>query len=49
MINYIAEYKYKRVDWTDFKKIYEQFIRENYDNNRVNKILNEIDWNKCLA
>ena len=47
--NYIAQYKYKSVDWTDFKKIYEQFVNDKYENKKASQILNEIDWNKCIT
>ena len=49
MRNYISQYKYKSVDWTDFKKIYEEFVNKVYEQKKAKEILNSIDWNKYLT
>ena len=49
MANYIDTYKYKSVDWTDFKKIYEENVSKKMDKNNANQILNSIDWDKWVT
>ena len=49
MRNYIGEYKYESVDWTDLKKNYEHFVNDKYENKKVSQILNQIDWNRCIT
>ena len=46
MGNYIEKYKYKSVDWTDFKSVYEEYVNKKYEGRKARKILNVIDWNK---
>ena len=43
---YIKTYKYKSVDWTDFKNVYEDFVNKKFEGRNARKILNVIDWNK---
>ena len=43
---YIKTYKYKSVDWTDFKKVYEDYVNKKFEGRNARKILNVIDWNK---
>ena len=43
---YIETYKYKSVDWTDFKKVYEDYVNKKFEGRNARKILNVIDWNK---
>ena len=49
MGNYIEKYKYKSVDWTDFKSVYEEFVKQNYEGRNARKILNVIDWDKWVT
>ena len=49
MSKYIDTYKYKSVDWTDFKKIYEEYVTEKMNRRNARKILNSIDWNKWVT
>ena len=49
MSKYIDTYKYKSVDWTDFKKIYEEYVTEKMNRRNSKKILNSIDWNKWIT
>ena len=49
MSKYIDTYKYKSVDWTDFKKIYEEHVTEKLNRRNARKILNGIDWNKWVT
>ena len=49
MSKYIDTYKYKSVDWTDFKKIYEEYVTEKNNRRIARKILNGIDWNKWVT
>ena len=49
MGNYIEKYKYKSVDWTDFKSVYEEFVKQNYEGRNARKILNVIDWEKWVT
>ena len=46
---YINKYKYKSVDWTDFKSVYEEYINSKYEGRKARKILNVIDWNKWVT
>ena len=43
---YIKTYKYKSVDWTDFKNVYEDYVNKKFEGRNARKILNIIDWNK---
>ena len=43
---YIKTYKYKSVDWTDFKNVYEDYVNKKFEGRNARKILNVIDWNK---
>ena len=49
MSKYIETYKYKSVDWTDFKKIYEEYVGEKINRRNARRILNSIDWNKWVT
>ena len=49
MSKYIDTYKYKSVDWTDFKKIYEEYVTEKNNRRIARKILNGIDWSKWVT
>jgi len=49
MGNYIEKYKYKSVDWTDFKSVYEEYVNKKYEGRKARKILNVIDWNKWVT
>ena len=46
---YINTYKYKSVDWTDFKNIYEDYVNKKFEGRNARKILNVIDWNKWTS
>ena len=48
MRDYIAKYKYKSVDWVDFKNVYEEFVNKKYDEKKASELLNKIDWNKYI-
>ncbi len=49
MSKYIDTFKYKSVDWTDFKQIYEEYVTEKMNRRNSRKILNSIDWNKWVT
>ena len=49
MSKYIDTYKYKSVDWTDFKKVYEEYVTEKNNRRIARKILNGIDWNNWVT
>ena len=49
MATYIDTYKYKSVDWTDFKKIYEEYVNQKMNKRNVRRILNSIDWDKWVT
>ena len=49
MSKYIDTYKYQSVDWTDFKKVYEECVTEKLNRRNARKILNGIDWNKWVT
>lgn len=49
MSKYIDTFKYKSVDWTDFKQIYEEYVTEKMNRSNSRKILNSIDWNKWVT
>ena len=49
MRNYIKLYKYKSVDWINFKEVFEDYIKKFFELNKANEILNTIDWNKWLT
>ena len=49
MSKYIETFKYKSVDWTDFKKIYEEYVGEKINRRNSRRILNSIDWNKWVT
>ena len=49
MGNYIERYKYKSVDWTDFKTVFEEYVNKKYEGRNARKILNVIDWNKWVT
>ena len=49
MGKYIEKYKYKSVDWTDFKSVYEEYVNNKYEGRNARKILNVIDWNKWVT
>ena len=49
MSRYIGTYKYKSVDWTDFKKIYEDYVSEKFNKKNGRMILNGIDWNQWIT
>ena len=46
---YIEKYKYKSVDWTAFKEVYEDFVNNKFEGRNARKILNVIDWNKWVT
>ena len=48
MGNYIEKFKYKSVDWTDFKGVYEEYVNKKYEGREARKILNVIDWEKWV-
>ena len=48
MRKYIKKYRYKSVDYTAFKEVLENTIKEKYDNKESEKIIKEIDWDKWL-
>ena len=48
MGNYIEKFKYKSVDWTDFKGVYEEYVNKKYEGRKARKILNVIDWEKWV-
>ena len=49
MGNYIEKFKYKSVDWTDFKNVYEEYVNKKYEGRKARTILNVIDWNKWVT
>ena len=49
MGQYIDKFKYKSVDWTDFKTVYEDFVNKKFEGRNARKILNVIDWNKWVT
>ena len=49
MSKYIDTFKYKSVDWTDFKNVYEEYVLEKFNRRNARKILNVIDWNKWVT
>ena len=49
MAKYIDTFKYKSVDWTDFKNVYEEYVLEKFNRRNARKILNVIDWNKWVT
>ena len=49
MAKYINTYKYKSVDWTDFKKIYEEYVSEKMNKRNARRLLNSIDWDKWVT
>ena len=49
MGNYIEKFKYKSVDWTDFKNVYEEYVNKKYEGRKARIILNVIDWNKWVT
>ena len=49
MSKYIDTFKYKSVDWTDFKNVYEECVLEKFNRRNARKILNVIDWNKWVT
>ena len=48
MQKYIKKYKYKSVDYTAFKEVLENVIKDNFEKNEAEKIIKEIDWDKWL-
>jgi leukotriene-A4 hydrolase len=48
MQKYIKKYRYKSVDYTAFKEVLENSIKEKYNNEESEKIIKEIDWDKWL-
>mgnify|MGYP002626235169 FL=1 len=48
MRKYIKKYRYKSVDYTAFKEVLEEVIKEKYDEKEGEKIIKEIDWDKWL-
>ena len=49
MAKYINAYKYKSVDWTDFKKIYEEYVSEKMNKRNARRLLSSIDWDKWVT
>ena len=49
MSRYIEKYKYKSVDWTAFKSVYEEYVKEKMHERIALNILNSIDWNKWVT
>ena len=49
MAKYINTYKYKSVDWTDFKKIYEEYVSEKMNKRNARRLLSSIDWDKWVT
>ena len=48
MRRYIKKYRLKSVDYTAFKEVLEEFIKEKFKKKQAKKILGEIDWDKWL-
>ena len=48
MQRYIKKYKYKSVDYTAFKEVLEDLIREKYEEDPAKKLIGEINWDKWL-
>ena len=48
MQRYIKKYRYKSVDHTAFKEVLEEFIKEKYEENEANEIIEKIEWDKWL-
>ncbi len=48
MQRYIKKYKYQSVDYTAFKEVLEDLIREKYEEEPAKKLIGEIDWDKWL-
>ena len=48
MQRYIKKYKYKSVDYTAFKEVLENLIRDKYKKKPAKKLIGEIDWDKWL-
>jgi leukotriene-A4 hydrolase len=48
MQKYIKKYKYKSVDYTAFKEVLENVIKDNFEKKEAEKIIKEIDWDKWL-
>ena len=49
MAKYIDTYKYKSVEWTDFQKIYEDYVSEKMNKRSARRVLNSIDWNQWVT
>ena len=48
MCKYIENFKYKSVDFNDFKNEYEKYVSENFKRKEARKILQNIDWEKWI-
>ena len=48
MQRYIKKYRYKSVDYTAFKEVLEDLIREKYKKKPAKKLIAEINWDKWL-
>ena len=48
MQRYIKKYKYQSVDYTAFKEVLDDFIREKNQKEQAEKIIEEINWDKWL-
>ena len=48
MRRYIKKYRLKSVDYTAFKEVLEEFIKEKFKKKQAKKILGEINWDKWL-
>ena len=46
--DYIKIYKYQSVDYTAFKEVYEEYIKNNFDKNEATKKLSSINWDKWI-
>ena len=48
MQKYIKKYRYKSVDYTAFKEVFENVINEKFDKTKAKTIIEEINWDKFL-
>ena len=48
MQKYIKKYRYKSVDYTAFKEVFENVIKEKFDKTKAKSIIEEINWDKFL-
>ena len=49
MGNYIKKFRYKSVEWVDFRNVYEEYVNTKYEGRKGRKILNGIDWDKWVT